>query len=81
MLSAAMATEIGSKLDQGITLPFSWFADPTIFREEQERIFASTWQYAGIVDWVAEPGQYFTCHAGLVPVVVVRGHDDQIRAS
>ncbi len=79
MLSAAMATELGSKLDQGITLPFSWFADPTIFREEQERIFASTWQYAGIVDWVAEPGQYFTCHAGLVPVVVVRGHDDQIR--
>jgi phenylpropionate dioxygenase-like ring-hydroxylating dioxygenase large terminal subunit len=79
MLSAAMATELGSKLDQGITLPFSWFADPTIFREEQERIFASTWQYAGIVDWVAEPGQYFTCYAGLVPVVVVRGHDDQIR--
>ncbi len=70
-----MATEIRSQLDQGITLPFSWFADPAVFALEQERIFAHGWQYAGPVEWVAEPGQYLTCRAGLVPVVVVRDHD------
>jgi phenylpropionate dioxygenase-like ring-hydroxylating dioxygenase large terminal subunit len=70
-----MATSYGSRLDQGVTLPFSWFADPEIFRLEQERIFAHTWQYGGVADWVAEPGQYFTCHAGLVPIVVVRDHE------
>ena len=70
-----MATEIRSQLDQGITLPFSWFADPAVFALEQERIFARGWQYAGPIDWVAEPGQYLTCRAGLVPVVVVRDHD------
>ncbi len=69
-----MDTSYGSRLDRGVTLPFSWFADPEIFRLEQERIFAHTWLYGGVADWVAEPGQYFTCHAGLVPVVVVRDH-------
>jgi choline monooxygenase len=70
-----MATSYSSRLDQGITLPFSWFADPEIFRLEQDRIFARTWQYGGVADWVAEPGQYFTCHAGLIPIVVVRDHE------
>ena len=26
-----MATETRSQIDQGITLPFSWFADPAVF--------------------------------------------------
>jgi phenylpropionate dioxygenase-like ring-hydroxylating dioxygenase large terminal subunit len=76
----AMATELGSRLDQGITLPFSWFADPEVFALEQERIFAHTWQYAGVADWVAEPGQFFTCRAGLVPVVVTRDQAGSLNA-
>ena len=71
----AMATRYASRLDPGVTLPFSWFADPGVFRDEQQRIFARSWQYAGVSDWVEQPGQYFTAHAGLVPVVVVRDHD------
>ncbi len=73
-----MSIDLGSRLDQGVTLPFSWFADPAVFRLEQERIFGTSWQYAGVADWVAEPGQYFTCRAGLVPVVVVRDHDGSL---
>jgi phenylpropionate dioxygenase-like ring-hydroxylating dioxygenase large terminal subunit len=70
--------ELASRLDAGVTLPFSWFADPEIFRAEQERIFARTWQYAVPTSWVAEPGEFATCHAGLVPVVVVRDHDGRL---
>jgi phenylpropionate dioxygenase-like ring-hydroxylating dioxygenase large terminal subunit len=70
-----MATDIRSQLDQGITLPFSWLADPAVFALEQERIFARGWQYAGPLEWVADPGQYLTCRAGLVPVVVVRDRE------
>ena len=33
--------DLAARLDAGITLPFSWFADPEIFRAEQERIFAA----------------------------------------
>jgi phenylpropionate dioxygenase-like ring-hydroxylating dioxygenase large terminal subunit len=73
-----MATDLGSRLDSGVTLPFSWFSDPDIFREEQDRIFANTWNYAGVTDWVAEPGQFFTCRAGLVPIVVVRDHQGSL---
>ena len=76
-----MAIDLGSRLQNGVTLPFSWFSDPQVFRAEQERIFAGTWIYAGVTDWVAEPGQYLTCRAGLVPIVVVRDHDGRSTAS
>jgi phenylpropionate dioxygenase-like ring-hydroxylating dioxygenase large terminal subunit len=67
-----MATELGSRLDQGVTLPFDWFCDPGVFRREQGRVFADSWLYAGVLDWVGEPGQFFTTRAGLVPIVVCR---------
>ena len=70
--------DLAARLDAGVTLPFSWFADPAVFRAEQDRIFANTWQYAVPVEWVSEPGQYATCHAGLVPIVVVRDHDGNL---
>ena len=28
--------------------------------------------------WVSEPGEFATCHAGLVPIVVVRDHDGRL---
>ena len=36
--------------------------------------------YAGHLGLVAEPGSYFTCRAGDVPVVVVRDRDGELRA-
>jgi choline monooxygenase len=73
-----VAIDHRARLDAGITLPFGWFADPAIFAAEQRRVFGRFWQYVGVTDWVAEPGQFFTAHAGLVPVVVVRDHDGRL---
>ena len=42
------------------TLPYDWYADPTVLRLEQERIFGRSWQYAARLDQVAEPGQLTT---------------------
>jgi choline monooxygenase len=64
----------------GRTLPFDWYSDPAVLRLERERIFARAWQYAGRADQVAEPGAFFTCDLGGVPVVVVRGKDGELRA-
>ena len=51
-----MATDLGSRLDQGITLPFDWFCDPEIFRLEQRRVFADSWVYDPATDdWEALP--------------------------
>ena len=62
------------------TLPWRWYADPDVARLEDERIFRRTWQYAGRVDQVAEPGTYFTARAGDIPIVVTRDRDAVVRA-
>ena len=62
------------------TLPWSWYSDPELLRREQERIFGRTWQYAGHTGQLARAGDYFSTRAGDVPVVVVRDHDQTLRA-
>ena len=47
-------------LDRGLSLPASWYTDPTIAALEQVRIFRRTWQYVGRTDQVAAVGDYFT---------------------
>jgi choline monooxygenase len=64
----------------GRTLPFDWYSNPDVLRLERERIFRRAWQYAGRADQVAEPGSFFTCDAGGVPIVVVREREDRLRA-
>ncbi|MEJ7568189.1 MAG: aromatic ring-hydroxylating dioxygenase subunit alpha [Gaiellaceae bacterium] len=64
----------------GRTIPFDWYADPTVLRLERERIFRRTWQYAGRAEQVVESGSFFACHVGGIPVVVVRGRDSVLRA-
>ena len=62
------------------TLPYRWYTDPEVLAAERARLFAPAWHYAGHLGLVAEPGSYFTCRAGDVPVVVVRGRDGVLRA-
>jgi choline monooxygenase len=64
----------------GRTLPFDWYANPDVLRLERERVFHHAWQYAGRADQVAEPGSFFTCDAGGVPIVVVRDRESTLRA-
>jgi choline monooxygenase len=61
------------------TLPYDWYVEPSVLRLEQERIFGRYWQYVARADQVAAPGCFTTGQVGLVPVVVVRGHDGELR--
>jgi choline monooxygenase len=61
------------------TLPYGWYTDPEILRLEQERIFASAWQYVGHTGQLARPG-YFATRVGRTPVVVTRDRDGVLRA-
>jgi choline monooxygenase len=63
-----------------MTLPASWYSDPDVLRLEQERIFRRTWQYAGVLEQATEPGAFFTCRVGDMPVVVVRDRIGDLRA-
>jgi choline monooxygenase len=62
------------------TLPYRWYTDPDVLDAERAQLFAPAWHYVGHVGLVAEPGSYFTCRAGDVPVVVVRDRDGVLRA-
>ena len=67
-------------LPEQATFPWSWYTDAEILRLEQERIFRCTWQYAGHAGELPEPGSYFTCTAGHIPVVVTRDRSGGLNA-
>jgi choline monooxygenase len=75
-------TEVGitQGLREGWSLPSTWYADPHILEQEIEKIFEPSWQYAGHVSRLAEPGDYLTTVAGMTPIVVVRDHSGDLRA-
>ena len=78
-MAVDVAPGLREQLEQGLTLPAGWYSDPEIHRLEQERIFRRSWQYGGTTESVAAPGSFFTCRAGDVPIVVVRGRDGELR--
>ena len=71
---------IGEGLELGFTLPAAWYTDPAVFVRERARIFRRSWQYVGLTEQVARPGDFFTATLGDVPVVVVRDEEGQVRA-
>jgi phenylpropionate dioxygenase-like ring-hydroxylating dioxygenase large terminal subunit len=79
-MSVLLPPTLREGLEQGLTLPASWYSDPEVLRLEQERIFRRTWQYAGVLEQASEPGAFFTCRLGDVPVVVVRDGSGELRA-
>ena len=64
----------------GPALEPNLYLEPEIVRLEQEAIFERTWQLAGHVADLAEPGSYITADVVDQPVLVVRDHDGEIRA-
>jgi phenylpropionate dioxygenase-like ring-hydroxylating dioxygenase large terminal subunit len=72
--------ELRDALAGGATLPASWYSDAAVLRREQDAIFRRTWQYAGRLDQVAEPGDWFTTFAGTIPVVVTRDPSGSLNA-
>ena len=70
---------LAAALAEGWTLPAAWYSDPAVWALERERIFRRTWQYAGHLGEIERPGDFFTCLAGHVPVVVTRDGRGELR--
>jgi nitrite reductase/ring-hydroxylating ferredoxin subunit len=62
---------VGENVEAGRTLPSSWYTDPQIFELERKSIFRRAWEYVGHRGRVENPGDYFTCEVGGVPIVIV----------
>ncbi|HEY7330637.1 MAG TPA: aromatic ring-hydroxylating dioxygenase subunit alpha [Gemmataceae bacterium] len=84
-MDTRIVPEIGSQalsesLRGGATLPATWYTSEPVFAQEMRAIFSRYWQYACRVDEVTQPGDYFACRVGNVPVVVVRNRANEIAA-
>jgi len=75
----APTSPVLATLERGETLPASWYTDPAYYAREQERIFRRSWQYVGLTEQVAKPGDFFTARAGDVPLVVARDQQGTLR--
>jgi choline monooxygenase len=70
---------VESNIEDAWTLPSALYTDPNVFATEKEKIFSRTWQVAGHVSQVANPGDYFTTEVAGEPLLFVRGSDEKLR--
>jgi phenylpropionate dioxygenase-like ring-hydroxylating dioxygenase large terminal subunit len=71
---------IEDALSRNLTFPARWYSDPDIYALEIEKIFNRSWQYAGQLAKVANPGDHLVCQVGQVPVVVTRDLEGELHA-
>src|SRR5262245_52326286 len=69
-----------SATDAGTALEPRFYTDLDVLEVEQESIFERTWQLAGHISALPNPGSYVTTRAGSQPVLVVRDEDHGLRA-
>ena len=79
-LSADALGKIDRHPARSYTLPGSFYYDPAICAHEKEAIFYRTWQYAGHVSQLAEPGDYITQDVADESVIVLRDATGRLRA-
>ena len=72
--------DVKEGLSQGWSIPSEWYTEPAKLAEENAKIFARGWQYAGRMDQLERSGDYITTTAGQVPIIVVRDREGELRA-
>ena len=63
----------------GRVLPPRAFTSPAVYAAEMERIFGRSWVHVADLPRLREPGDFVAATIGTTPVVVVRGHDGEVR--
>jgi Rieske 2Fe-2S family protein len=58
----------------------AYYTDPAVLAAEQRRVFARTWQLAGHVSDLPDPGSRIVARAGDQEVLVVRDEDGELHA-
>ncbi len=66
--------------DETNALPARYFTDPDVYEMEKQKVFGQYWIYAGHTNCIPEVGDYYTRTIGDREIIVVRDHDDEVRA-
>jgi choline monooxygenase len=77
---ATQGVTIERGLKEGWAIPSTYYTDETILQDEQARIFSTSWQYAGPVAKLSDPGCFITTRVADTPIVVVRDKQHELRA-
>ena len=62
------------------TLPPGCYTSEEFFKKEVETIFMKVWNFVGRADQIPNAGDYYTLDFAGVPLLIVRGEDNQVRA-
>jgi phenylpropionate dioxygenase-like ring-hydroxylating dioxygenase large terminal subunit len=62
------------------SLPGIAYTDPVLYEQELTEVFERAWTLVGHISELSESGQYVTGNVGREPVLVIRGHDGELRA-
>jgi phenylpropionate dioxygenase-like ring-hydroxylating dioxygenase large terminal subunit len=62
------------------TLPPACYTSEEFYRREVETIFMRAWNFLGRVDYIPNPGDFYTVDFVGVPLLIVRGKDRRVRA-
>ena len=62
------------------SLPGVAYTDPVLYEQELTEVFQRAWILVGHLSELSEPGHYVTANVGREPIVVIRGHDGELRA-
>lgn len=73
-------TRWGLDASRPTTISVDRYISAEWMERENERLWPKVWQVACSVDHVAEPGDYYEYRAGWLSVLIVRGHDGELRA-
>ncbi len=72
-MSKLPALQIDSDISRAWSIPAPFYTDPEVCAQENERIFARTWQVVGHREQLAKPGDFFTTELLGEPLLLVRG--------
>ena len=67
-------------LERSETIPSSWYTDPGFHEIERRAIFKHAWHGVGHVSRLANSGDHIIAAVADNPIIVVRGHDEKLRA-
>jgi 3-phenylpropionate/trans-cinnamate dioxygenase alpha subunit len=80
-----MTTQVRELIERAVAPDAGWirpeiFADPELYKLEQERIFGRCWLLLGHESQLPQSGSFFRAFMGEEPVLVTRDRDEEIHA-
>jgi choline monooxygenase len=63
-----------------LTLPASWYVDPSVWERERQAVFGREWLFVGHRQRLTDSGDYLACDIAGWPLVVVVDEDGRLRA-